>query len=106
MGNLATVYSQYEADPAAIAVKTPIEEGHDVGNAMLFLTAMLNNFTDGQMTSVNVESMTILLLTQCESGLSQDMMVALNGLAASMQVIANESDPSSQDQNQMQVLDT
>ena len=110
MGDLATVYSQYEADPAAASAKTSTStadfKGEPVHNALLFLTAMLNNFTNGQMTSASVESTTILLLTQCEANLSQEMMSELDVLAASMQKIADESNPNSQAQNQMQVLNT
>ncbi|MBS0652313.1 MAG: hypothetical protein JSR39_02175 [Verrucomicrobia bacterium] len=65
-------------------IATPFEPVN-VENPLLFLSEMLNKFSDGQMIETTVESQTIMLLTNCESHLSTDEMNELNGYAAQMQ---------------------
>jgi len=57
----------------------------DIENPLLFLSEMLNKFSNGQMIETTVESQTILLLTNCESHLSTIEMNELNGYAQKMQ---------------------
>ena len=62
----------------------------DINNPLLFLSEMLNKFSNGQMIETTVESQTILLLTNCESHLSDIEMNELNGYEKSMQTIINQ----------------